>query len=281
MLLALLAVLPVLHLAPGIQPFGAVQSHGGLWVALYGDGKVAKVDLASGRIVKRVTVGPQPITVATGAGSLWVGNGGTNTLSRIDPRTAKVVKTVRVGSRPYGVAFGAGSLWVADLLSGTVSRVDPRTNRVVATIKAGTEPNGLVVAFGAVWVGDRLGNALLKIDPRTNRVVDRLALRKPDWVTPDGSSLWVSEEDGSVAQVDPESLRLVRRVAVGRNPLHTAVVGGALWVPNVDDSTISRIDRASGAVETVDGPSGAIAVTTTPGAVWVSGLAELWRFTQR
>ena len=156
------------------------------------------------------------------------------------------MKTIRAGIRPYDVAFGGGSLWVANLSSGTVSRVSPKTNKVVKTIKAGTEPNGLVFAFGAVWVGDRLGNALLKISPATNKVVGSLKLDAPDWVTPDSSALWVSEEGGSIAKVDPSSLTLAARVHVGANPLHTALAGGSLWVPNIDDSTVSIVDRATG-----------------------------------
>jgi virginiamycin B lyase len=276
--LALLALAPVAQLTPGIQPFGAVAAKGGLWIALYGQGQVVKLDPATDKVVARVKVGPQPISIVSGAGSLWVGNGGSTTVSRINPSTRKVVKTIKVGARPYGVAFGAGAVWVANLLSGTVSRIDPRTNRVVKTIRAGTEPNGLVYAFGSVWVGDRLGNALLRIDPRTNTVTGSLPLHAPDWVTPDDGALWVSEEDGAIAKIDPSSLTLLARIEVGANPLHTALVGKDLWVPNIDDSTISVIDRGTDAVSTFDGPSGAIAVATTPGAVWVSGTTDLWRF---
>jgi YVTN family beta-propeller protein len=277
--LALLAIAPIAQLTPGIEPLGAVQAKGALWVALYGQGQVAKVDPATNKVLARVKVGPQPITVAAGAGSLWVGNGGATTVSRINPSTRKVVKTIKVGARPYGIAFGAGAVWVSNLLSGSVSRIDPKTNRVVKTIKAGVEPNGLVYAFGAIWVGDRLGNKLLKIDPATNRVAATLDLQAPDWVTPDESALWVSEENGSIAKVDPSTLTVEARLAVGQNPLHTSLVGTTLWVPNIDDSTISIIDRGTNTVSTMPGPDGAISVTTTPGAVWVSGTSELWRFT--
>ena len=276
--LALLALAPVAQFTPGIQPFGAVPAKGALWVNLYGNGQVAKIDPLTNKVLARVKVGPQPISLVYGVNSLWVGNGGSTTVSRINPTTRKVVKTIKVGARPYGVTFGAGSVWVANLLSGTVSRINPKTNRVIRTIKAGTEPNGIVYAFGAIWVGDRLGNQLLKINPATNTVVGSLPLHAPDWVTPDEAALWVSEEEGSVAKVDPASLELVARVEVGANPLHTAIVGNSLWVPNIDSSNISIVDRSTNAVTTFAGPAGAIAVATTPGAVWVSGTSEIWRF---
>jgi YVTN family beta-propeller protein len=272
---------PAAKLDPGIQPFGAVASNGALWVTLSGEGKLAQVDPASNRVLGRVKVGASPFAVAAGAGSLWVANADAGTVSRVSPVKRKVVKTIRVGFRPYDVAFGGGAVWVANLSSGTVSRISPKTNRVVKTIRAGTEPNGLVYAFGAVWVGDRLGNALLEISPARNKVVARLALSKPDWVTPDDSALWVSEETGSIAKVDPASLTLLGRVAVGANPLHTAVVGGDLWVPNIDDSTISVVARGTAIVrDTFPGPAGAIAIAFAAGAAWVSGSGgtELWRF---
>ena len=104
--------------------------------------------------------------------------------------------TIRVGIRPFSVAYGSGAVWVANLSGGTVSRIAPTRNRVVKTIKAGTEPNGIAVAFGSVWVADRLAGKLLRIDPATNRVVGSLQLSAPDWVTPDATSLWVSEGTG-------------------------------------------------------------------------------------
>jgi virginiamycin B lyase len=272
---------PVAKLNPGIQPFGAVQANGALWVTLIGDGKLAKIDTAKNTVVARVKVGASPFAVASGAGSLWVANADSGTVSRVNPVKRKVVKTIRVGIRPYDVVFGGGAVWVANLSSGTVSRISPRTNRVLKTIRAGTEPNGLVYAFGALWVGDRLGNALLKISPATNKVVARLTLRKPDWVTPDDRFLWVSEETGSIAKVDPATLALVSRVPVGANPLHTALVGASLWVPSIDDSTVSVVDRATATVtDSFPGPAGAIAVASTEGAAWVSGSngSELWRF---
>ena len=280
-LAAVVATAPVAKIDVGVQPFGAVQAKGALWVALIADGRIAKVDPGTNKVTARVKVGYSPYAVAFGAGSIWVANASSNTVSRVNPTTRKVVKTIKVGARPYDIAFGGGAVWVANQYGPTVSRIDPRRNAVVKTIRAGTEPNGLVYAFGAVWLGDRLGNALLKIDPGTNNVAGSLKLSAPDWVTPDGDSLWVSEETGSVAQVDPRTLTLEGRVQVGANPLHTALVGGDLWVPNIDDSTVSVVDRATRQVRaTFAGPDGAIAVATAGDGVFVSGStgSEVWRF---
>jgi virginiamycin B lyase len=262
---------PTAKINAGMQPFGAVEARGSLWVTLIADSKLARINPTTNKVIARVKTGFGPFAVAFGANSLWTANSRAGTVSRIDPTKLKLLKTIRVGGRPYDIAFGAGSVWVGNN-GGTVNRIAPATNKVIATIKAGTEPNGLVYAFGAIWVGDRLGNQLLKIDPASNKIVGSLKLDAPDWVTPDDRSLWVSQESGSIVRVDPAALQVTATVKVGANPLHTAVVGGDLWVPNLDDSTISVIDRAAGTVkDTFAGPSGAIAITATAAGVWVSG----------
>jgi YVTN family beta-propeller protein len=274
------AATPSAKIQAGIQPFGSVEVNGSLWVTLIGDAKLAKIDPATNKVVARVKTGFGPFAVAYGAGSLWTANSSNGTVTRIDPKKNKVLKTIRVGGRPHDIAFGAGAVWVGNN-GGTVNRINPKTNRLVKTIKAGTEPNGIVFAFGAIWTGDRLGNKLLKIDPATNKISGSLKLDAPDWVTPDENALWVSEETGSVVRIDPASLQVTATVKVGANPLHSAIVGGDLWVPNLDDSTISVVGRSAGKLKnTFPGPSGAIAISSAAGDVWVSGSTgvEVWRF---
>jgi virginiamycin B lyase len=274
------AAAPSAKIQAGIQPFGSVEAKGALWVTLISDAKLAKIDPATNKVVARVKTGFGPFAVAYGAGSLWTANSRSGTVTRIDPRKNTVLKTIRVGGRPYDIAFGAGAVWVGNN-GGTVNRIDPKTNKLVKTIKAGTEPNGIVFAFGAIWTGDRLGNKLVKINPATNKISARLKLDAPDWVTPDENALWVSEETGSVVRVDPASLQVTATVKVGANPLHSAVVGADLWVPNLDDSTISVVDRSAAKLkDTFPGPSGAIAISRAAGDVWVSGSTgvEVWRF---
>src|SRR3954447_24781504 len=122
------ALAPTAKIQVGI-PSSAVAARGAVWVALMADGKLAKVDPASNKVVARIRVGASPLDVTYGANSLWVANGGSATVSRVNPRTQKVVATIRVGIRPFSVAYGAGAVWVANLSGGTVSRIAPTRNR--------------------------------------------------------------------------------------------------------------------------------------------------------
>jgi peptide/nickel transport system substrate-binding protein len=74
----------------------------------------------------------------------------------------------------------------------------------------------------------------------------------------------------SLAEIDIHSNRVVGQVAVGTRPGAIAFGSGSLWVANLDDQTISRVDPKTldrlGAIK-VDGPPTGIAASA--GRVWV------------
>src|SRR5207248_614041 len=143
------------------------------------------------------------------------------------------------------------------------------------TIKVGTQPNGVLYAFGSLWVADLGGGNLVRVDVRTNRVTGKIKIPKADWITASPDALWVSTETGRVVRVDPERGRVIARVRVGANPLGSAWVsgqlGGELWVPNIDDGTVSIVDPAKNAVRTTaSAGKGPLAIAAAAGDVWIS-----------
>jgi YVTN family beta-propeller protein len=151
---------------------------------------------------------------------------------------------------------------------------------VVAKIRAGAQPNGVAYAFGAIWVADLAGGNVLKVDVRRNRVVARFSVSKADWITPSAEALWVSTDANNVVRLDPNTGAVTGRIPVGENPLASAWVAGQLWVPNIDDGTVSVIDPATNSVRTTFAVGkGALAVAESGGDAWVSSSfdGELWR----
>ena len=79
---------------------------------------------------------------AIGFGSVWVAMFDDNKVWRIDPDTGRPQEIIPVGHGPWSAAVGSGSVWVTNQCDGTVSRIDPDTNTVVETIETGYNPGG-------------------------------------------------------------------------------------------------------------------------------------------
>jgi YVTN family beta-propeller protein len=235
----------------GVSASFALPGGGALWVTDRLDNKLIRVDPAAGRVKWRLGIPSSPFGLAYGAGSVWVGSRNGGRVTRVNPTTKRIQKRISVGAAPYALAFGAGAVWVSNEGSETVSRISPKRNKVVKTIRVGGGPNGIAVAFHKVWVGDYGRSHLIRIDPVRNRVEKRISLPKADWITPSADSLWVSSETGK------------------------------LWVPNIDDNTVSVVDPATNAViRTSPSGSSPLAVASAAGYAWVTSDfdGDLWRF---
>ena len=265
----------------GLSAAFVLSGGGSLWTTDHTGSRVVRVDPAAGRVQKSISVGGYPFGLAYGAGSIWAGSRYTAQVTRLNARTNRRQKRIRVGSAPYALAFGGGSVWVSNEGSGTVSRIGPRRNKVIKTIRVGGQPNGIAFAFKKVWVADFGRGRLLRIDPRRNRVELKISLPTADWITASPDSLWVSSETGRIYRIDPATMAVKATITVGANPLASAWIDGALWVPNIDSATVSVVDPATNAVRrTLSVGQSPIAVAEAAGAAWVSSEidGDLWRF---
>ena len=75
----------------------------------------------------------------------------------------------------------------------------------------------------------------------------------------------------SLVKIDPKTNKVVDVIRVGRLPVATALAGDFVWVANVGDSTLTRVDTRSGQAQTIGGlntPTGIAADDN--GNVWVT-----------
>jgi YVTN family beta-propeller protein len=274
---------PSLHVATtlmvGPNPASISVGAGSVWVGHLGNLLVSRIDPSSNRVLDLYIASASGMAADDSA--IWVTDELNNTLQRIDPKTNRVVATIGVGQSPHGVAIGDGAVWVANL-GGSISRVDPTSNQVVATIglPSGAFVQRVAFGYGSVWVPSGDGR-LFRIDPKTNRIGATVSI--PGFAldaTVSEGAVWVDINPelaggtgpGSVVRVDPASNRVVATISVGRNPNGVAAGGGAVFVVNQDDGTLSEIDPRTNSVMgrplgVGKGPAG-VAVGAT--AAWVA-----------
>jgi YVTN family beta-propeller protein len=241
----------------GSKPCGVLVVGDSVWVSVYADNTLVRVDRRTGKAGPPIPVGLQPCGLAFGAGSIWVEDYGSSELTQVDASTGRVRRTTKVGGSPFDVTFADGAAWVTDNLDGTVSRVDAASGRRTV-VPTGGNPIGIIAAGGAVWAGLGTGQ-VARIDPRTAKVTDRLDTGAgAGWTAASGDDLWVMNGSaGTVSHIDARTGAVLRTVRVGPNPLDGDAADGVVWVP-LKDGTLVRLDART------DGVTGR----------WTSGVAD-------
>jgi glutamine cyclotransferase len=253
----------------GTTTYGLAAGSGSVWVGGLGSGDVIRIDPATGKVLKRVTVGARVFNLAAAPGVVWAVDNALSTAVRVDTRTAKVTARVPVGFQPYDIEWGFGSAWVANAGDGTVWRIT--NGKVVKKLKVGAEPNGLTAYRGAVWVSDHTLGKVVRIDPRTNRITGTVRLPGADWITGLGDSIYVSQETNQVSRVSVRTLKVTGVAKVARNPLGSTIVGNRLWVPCIDANQIVVVDPSTMRVlARKPAAGGPIVVLSAFGHQWVS-----------
>ena len=186
--------------------------------------------------------------VAITPDAVWAGSTGPNAVHRIDPRTNKRVATVQLAGEPCsGLAVGFGSVWIP--LCGkppTLARVDASRNEVTALFQVGPAgpEGGVTTSTDSVWVVTDKDGSLARIDPDTGTV--RQTVRVPA-----GSynprfyegRIWVTRADGAeITAVDALTGAVLGTTGTGPGPRFLASGAGSIWTLNQGDGTLTRID---------------------------------------
>jgi sugar lactone lactonase YvrE len=204
------------QVAPGDRRFlpslVAVGADAG-WVAS-GRGAVARIDLASNRVVAVIKLSPSlPAGLAVAGDSVWVAVGGDG-LARIEAATSRLLGIIRLDFHAERVVVGGGAVWVGGPttdpiveIAGAVARIDAAAGRVRAIVPTGL-PIGLAAAADAVVATepDVGGGALECIQPGATPsgmtlqpALGELAIG--------GGAVWVADRRGSlVYRLDPDRL---------------------------------------------------------------------------
>ena len=133
-----------------------------MYASVNGENAVAKVDVATRKLIDKVEVGVGPIQTYVSPDNrfLLVANQGTEgspstTVSILRTKTFKVLRTVQTGEGAHGIVIEPSGrhAYVTNMYGNDVAVLDLKAQEVVARIPVGSTPNG--VSFSPVTVSGR------------------------------------------------------------------------------------------------------------------------------
>jgi DNA-binding SARP family transcriptional activator/streptogramin lyase len=225
-----------------------------------------------------------------------------NSLVRIDPHTLRVTQVVPVGSQPDFVIAAGGYVWITNFIlrdadtgalrnggDRTLTRVDPATGKAVV-VGGGLAPCGLTAdPSGDVWVANCYPTAtgsrdsVVRVDARTLEFKKTWLLQGGGGflrgLAYGGGSLWVGEIVGGdipnadrLTQLNPQTgSRRTFRSKVPNVTMAWAGGYGDLWIANFNYGSVTRLDTATGATQTLSVPmSGPVFPLIDGDDVWVA-----------
>jgi serine/threonine protein kinase len=226
---------------------------GSLWAVNQRDGLVSRIDPSSGSITDSVPLPPGlgASGVVPNAGASWVKASSravwtswltprTNVV-RIDPRTMSV-RPVQIGPRSVGllrdlVEVGS-TLWAlpspGDPYATSLYRVaaDSGTVRNLPTVPLDVQLCcTLAVDATSVWIADSAEHMVLRYE-RKGKISGVVSVRgEPFGVALGPGGPWVSNTQGTVSRIDPDTDTVAATVRVGGVPQAAPVAAaGSIWV---------------------------------------------------
>ncbi len=142
------------HILVGSRPRAATFTQAGniAYATAEISGEVVKVDVDSGKILKKGSTGdskskPKDVVLSKDESTLYVAGGRANKIVVMDADTLEIIKGIPVGKRVWGLARSKDGkrLFTTDGVSGTVSVIDTDKNEVIKTIAVGEFPWGVII----------------------------------------------------------------------------------------------------------------------------------------
>ena len=167
-------------------------------------------------------------------------------------------------------------IWAAYGNPLRVARIDPLTNRVVLSrkLEGATQSQGSILANDgdALWAVQRDAWRIWRLDPRSGDTLTtgRIGIDSVEDAALAGGYLWVAlEKAGGVWKVDDRGTP-VNKVDTGALPWAVVPGAGALWVPNANNGTVTRLDPGTDETTTFDVGHRPLGLAVANDRVWVS-----------
>jgi DNA-binding beta-propeller fold protein YncE len=284
--------LPVKTFDPGITPEYLAATSRYLWVLDGGaPSRLARFDVGTARRAGASTELQDYLEdIAVVGDRLWIagdeqvievdGESGTETGREIETPVGISSDLVAQGSSLWHVDYSDDDYSEGDVDNGQLFRLDPDTRSIGEPVEVPSCTAHAAASDDAVYVGTTCRNAgISRVQWPSGEVVSR-KVDAGGWpfLAVGHGSLWVTnEEDGTVLELDPNTLRRRGRpIDVGNFPQGIEFMDGLLWVSVYGDDAVVRLEPKSR--RTVGDP---IPVGDKPGAlvaqegrVWVQNTGD-------
>ena len=224
---------------------------GRVFVTLYGTGDVVEVHPETGNVTPVASLGATICGLAWSNDALWVADLSGNLVHEVALDTGKDIHDTALAGKPWDAQPDATGVWIPDRGLPGVVHIDGVTGAIDRSVMTGLNPAGLAVVDDQLWVAvqgagevDRLNETGDEIDVR---VTSGLGV-SPTWFADGDGTLWVTDNGGAVARIDPATGSVLASIPLGGTPRDPVYAFGALWVANAADGILYRIDPATNAV---------------------------------
>ena len=220
------------------------------------------------------------VVVAVVASLLVLSRDSDDPLRVVDADHSATIDRIAVGGvGVQGPKVDGDRLLVLSSLDERVYEIDPTTDEVVDAHAIPAHVEGLTpMGDGEFLLGRFDPDEVLRVHLATGEVVARASFAsQPAWVVADGD-LWVVDETpegGVLHRLDPVTLEELASFPLPHTGGFLAFDGRDLWLAQIGEPGVLRIDRRTGATTAVDGideqggPTRAIAVDPS-GDVWAT-----------
>jgi outer membrane protein assembly factor BamB len=265
-------------LAVGLDPLLAVSAGGGIWVLDLEDGKVHRVEEATGEI-RTVDVGIA-VGIASDGDSILVAADG-DRLITLDGSTGNPTASIRIPGGPHFALRDAGfpvvvggEVWITIPVGADQElwRVDLVTGRVRSKIAVGPDPTPPIFASGAIWFATS-DDMIVRVDVGTEEVLHLDLGPFPFALAEGDGGVWVSTA-GQIHLLDPVTGQRLRTLEVPGAARGLGWSGRSLWVTTSTSAVM--VDPLDGTIErevVLAPPSddeGPFTVVPSGGSVWVT-----------
>jgi hypothetical protein len=201
------------------------------------------------------TVGGNPAYCAADGKAIWVSTAGIGNVVEVQASTGKVLGTWTGMSDSWGILPAAGKIFVVgSSLPGSLYVFDPTQPPGAATLAAsglGDTPVGIAFDGTHLWTANNGGSVSI-ITPQAATPYPATTVTAgfhgPWGILYDGAHIWVTDRTaGTLLKLDASG-NILQTVPVGAAPLFPAFDGANIWVPNLNDNSVTVVQASTGAV---------------------------------